>query len=78
MQDINTAAFDPVFFAHHAQIDRIWYLWQVKNGNDNFPAELLDSPLTPFGKTPRDVLNVQAIGYEYAASASPVPLEGSS
>lgn len=76
MQDINTAAFDPVFFAHHTMIDRVWYLWQVKNGANNFPSELLDLPLTPFGKTPRDVLNVQALGYEYAASASPVPLEG--
>ena len=72
MLDVSTAAFDPVFFAHHCQIDRLWYLWQVENGNGGFPAELLDEPLVPFGKTCRDVLNVQALGYEYAASAIPV------
>jgi tyrosinase len=28
MGDPATAAFDPVFFAHHCMIDRLWYLWQ--------------------------------------------------
>jgi tyrosinase len=78
MQDINTAAFDPIFFAHHCQIDRLWYLWQVRHGNGSFPAELLGEPLTPFGKTPGDVLNAQALGYEYAASAAAVPATGAS
>src|SRR3954447_6078275 len=77
MSDITSAAFDPIFFAHHCMIDRVWYLWQVRHGISNFPNELLDEPLVPFGKTPRQVLNVQALGYEYAASASPVPVGGS-
>ncbi len=76
MSDIATAAFDPIFFAHHCQIDRLWYLWQVRHGNGSFPAELLDEPLVPFGKTPAGVLNVQALGYEYAASAAPVAPAG--
>ena len=76
MSDITSAAFDPIFFAHHCMIDRIWYLWQVKHGNGGFPSELLDLPLTPFGKTPRQVLNVQALGYEYAATTAPVPVGG--
>lgn len=76
MTDISTAAFDPVFFAHHAQIDRVWYLWQVQHGVDNFPAELLNEPLNPFGKNAGDVLNVQALGYEYAASAAAIPVTG--
>lgn len=76
MLDVSTAAFDPIFFAHHCQIDRLWYLWQVANGNGGFPAELLDEPLVPFGKTCSDVLNVQALGYEYAASVVPVSPAG--
>lgn len=76
MQDINTAAFDPIFFAHHCQIDRLWYLWQVRYGNGSYPAELLAAPLVPFGKTSRDVLNVQALGYEYAASTAAIPVAG--
>ncbi len=72
MRDISVAAFDPVFWAHHCMIDRLWYLWQVKHGNGGFPHELLDLPLQPFNKTPRDVLDVQALGYEYALTAHAV------
>ena len=67
MADQSTAGFDPIFFAHHCMIDRVWYLWQGRWGNGGIPNGLLDLPLTPFGKTVRDVLDVQALGYEYAA-----------
>ena len=73
MRDISVAAFDPVFWVHHCMIDRIWYLWQVKYGNGGFPGDLLDLPLQPFNKTPRDVLDVQRLGYEYAVTANTVP-----
>jgi tyrosinase len=55
-------------------IDRLWYLWQVRYGNGGIPAELLDEPLMPFNKTTADVLDVQRLGYEYAASAAPIPM----
>lgn len=74
MSDIITAAYDPIFYAHHGMIDRIWSLWQVRHGDGGVPEELLDLPLRPFGKTFREVLAVQALGYEYAASAADVPL----
>ncbi len=76
MGDTTTAGYDPIFHAHHCMIDRIWYLWQVKWGASNIPAGLLDLPLQPFGKTVRDVLDVQALGYEYALSAVDVPTNG--
>jgi tyrosinase len=72
MAEVTTAAYDPVFFAHHCMIDRIWYLWQVRHGN-RVPNDLLDLPLTPFGKTVSDVLDVQRLGYEYAATATQIP-----
>lgn len=31
MRDTFTSPGDPIFFLHHAQIDRIWYLWQNRN-----------------------------------------------
>jgi tyrosinase len=73
MGDVTTAAYDPIFFAHHCMIDRIWYLWQVRHGNGGIPHELLDLELVPFGKRFRDVLDVQRLGYEYAASATAIP-----
>jgi hypothetical protein len=32
MSDIPTAAFDPVFWAHHANIDRMWAVWMTTPG----------------------------------------------
>jgi tyrosinase len=76
MTNITTAAFDPIFYAHHCMIDRIWYLWQVKHGNGGIPQALLNLPLEPFGKTFRDVLDVQALGYEYGSAATPINVAG--
>lgn len=36
---------DPVFFLHHAQVDRIWALYQQTWGDDTFPAEFRTQPL---------------------------------
>ena len=76
MGSLATAAFDPVFFAHHCTIDRLWYLWQVNNGNGGIPRDLLDLELLPFGKRVSDVLDVQRLGYEYAQTSVEIPIEG--
>jgi tyrosinase len=68
MGSIGTAAFDPVFWAHHAMIDRIWYLWQLKYGVNTIPPEYLDMALFP-GLTVAQVLDVRALGYDYASAA---------
>lgn len=69
MSNVNTAAYDPIFWSHHCMIDRVWYLWQLKNGINNIPAEYMSVVLAPFRYTVRDVLNIGAIGYEYAAAS---------
>jgi tyrosinase len=68
MGSIGTSAFDPVFWAHHAMIDRIWYLWQLRHGVNTIPAEYLDLALFP-GLTVQQVLDVHALGYDYATGA---------
>ena len=73
---IGTAAFDPVFWCHHAMIDRLWWLWQVKNGNGNISPDLLDVVLAPYTFKVRDVLNVNDLGYDYAAGQAVVPIGG--
>lgn len=73
MASVGTAAFDPIFFAHHCMIDRIWYLWQVRHGNGGVPNALLDLELIPFGRRVKDVLDVQTLGYEYAVDSMEVP-----
>jgi tyrosinase len=76
MGEIPTAAFDPLFFSHHAMVDRLWRIWQVANPGGSPPDSLLDSSLIAGTKPSfnvRDVLDVQALGYDYATSSATVP-----
>jgi tyrosinase len=66
---VATSAFDPIFWAHHCMIDRIWYLWQLQNGTDNIPPDYLAKPLAPFALTVKDVLDINSLGYEYAQAS---------
>jgi hypothetical protein len=54
---------DPVFFLHHANIDRPWSLWQARYGNDSYPADGMHRELEPlfqFGEvTPRQTFDLQ-------------------
>jgi tyrosinase len=66
---IATAAFDPIFWSHHVQIDRIWYIWQVANGVSNIPTNYLTTVLAPFTSTVQDVLDIHGLGYDYAGAS---------
>ena len=71
MSEIPLAAFDPVFWAHHTMIDRLWAIWQQAHPGAAAGSVPLDFPLGPFptlnvGQT----LNINALGYQYAAATS--------
>lgn len=66
---VATAAFDPIFWAHHCMIDRLWHLWQVRHGVSNIPPSYRGLPLAPFALTVDDVLDIHNLGYEYASSS---------
>jgi tyrosinase len=72
MGSIATAAFDPIFWAHHGMIDRLWYLWQLRHGTTSLPPDYLGLTLEPFGFTVREVLDVTQLGYDYATSATTI------
>ncbi len=42
MAEITTAAFDPVFWVHHANIDRLWAQWASTSGKDWGPLPSVD------------------------------------
>lgn len=73
MRDINWAAYDPLFFAHHTMVDRAWRLWQHKRPGALPRQDLLDVPLRPNGMTVRQTLHVRRLGYEYAGTSAHVP-----
>jgi tyrosinase len=70
MSDIPFAAFDPIFWAHHAMIDRVWRMWQLRHPSASVPATLLDEALPPFNMTVRQTLDANTLGYDYAVQAA--------
>lgn len=70
MAIIAFAAFDPIFWAHHTMMDRLWRLWQLRHPNGGPPAALLGQALPPFRMTVGQTLDVSALGYDYAASTA--------
>ncbi len=69
MSIIPVAAFDPVFWAHHAMIDRLWYLWQLRQPSGSPPSSMLNTALAPFPLTVAQVLDISQLGYDYATAA---------
>jgi tyrosinase len=72
----NSSLNDPVFWLHHANIDRIWNEWMRRHGQEYLPisggpiGHNLDDHMWPFSHiglmvTPRDVLDSTALGYRY-------------
>ncbi|KAK3360924.1 hypothetical protein B0T24DRAFT_585983 [Lasiosphaeria ovina] len=51
MCSVPVAAFDPIFYMHHCNIDRLFSIWQCLNGDSWFASGTTPnscSPLTPF------------------------------
>jgi tyrosinase len=65
------AAYDPLFWAHHTMVDRLWYLWQVLHSSKG-PRPGLWKKILRGGLdlTVGDVLDTHALGYDYAASTA--------
>ena len=72
----NTSLNDPVFWLHHANIDRIWNEWLRRHGAVYEPVSgghrghNLDDPMWPYDQigmtaTPRMMLSSRALGYVY-------------
>ncbi len=76
MDDIAMAAYDPIFWAHHCMIDRVWYLWQLAHPGIVLSQKFLDQALPPFPLTVRQTLDITALGYDYAATTAAVPGPG--
>jgi len=71
---VAVAAYDPIFWSHHCMVDRLWAIWQVRNGNGNLPSDMLDVVLAPFTFKVRDVLNINTLGYDYGAAETIIPI----
>ncbi len=67
MVNAGTTAFDPIFWGHHSNCDRLWSEWQRRHpgtGPDNPNAVLV-----PWNMTVEETDSTAALGYTYMQSA---------
>lgn len=74
MGQVNFAAQDPIFWAHHCNIDRLWVAWLAQGGGRANPtgSDFLDQEYTFFDETGTQVtrkvgefLDISVLGYQY-------------
>jgi hypothetical protein len=83
MASVPTAAQDPIFYLHHANIDRLWDLWLAQGGGRSDPTsdsawttqvyKFYDENRKTVSMTPCDILNAAAqLNYKYQGEPAQV------
>jgi tyrosinase len=66
MSDASVSPADPVFWLHHANLDRLWWAWYNAAGNHQNPNLTgPDAAMDPWSYTESDVRNIALLGYSY-------------
>ncbi|MCB0027303.1 MAG: tyrosinase family protein [Anaerolineales bacterium] len=72
MGSVARAGFDPIFYLHHCNVDRLWWNWQQSHPGIGVPASELTHELDPFNKpfttnwqSGADVISTDDLGYRY-------------
>lgn len=77
-----TAGLDPVFWLHHANIDRLWVVWFGQGGVENpdstgswgtTTSHFHDADGNPVSGSASGVLTTEELGYEYEDTTLPTP-----
>ncbi|MCM2681084.1 tyrosinase family protein [Echinimonas agarilytica] len=65
MGSVPRAAFDPIFWLHHCNVDRLWFEWQRAHGDSTVPQAQLDFVCAPFTYTGGQTLDTKFFDYTY-------------
>ncbi len=68
MSDASVSPADPVFWLHHANLDRLWWTWykDPAAGNGQNPAlSGPDAVMDPWTYNESDTRNIATLGYAY-------------
>ncbi len=67
MSDASISPADPVFWLHHANLDRLWWVWynSPQGNHQNPPLTGSDALMDPWTYTETDVRSIGALGYAY-------------
>ncbi len=90
MSDPDTAALDPIFWLHHANIDRLWEVWRQNpsthvdptdpnwlKGPANVGERIFSLPMPdakPWDYTPADMVDLGKLNYSYDDLSPAVPV----
>ncbi len=68
MNDIMVSPADPLFWLHHAEIDRIWSIWQANPANAGKGPTLTgaNAKMDPWPETAHQLASIAALGYSYS------------
>jgi tyrosinase len=67
MSNASVSPADPVFWLHHANLDRLWWVWygSPQGNHQNPPLTGGDAIMDPWTYTEADVRNIATLGYAY-------------
>jgi tyrosinase len=67
MSDASVSPADPVFWLHHANLDRLWWVWynSPQGNHQNPPLTGADALMDPWTYTETDTRNIGSLGYTY-------------
>ena len=67
MSDASVSPADPVFWLHHANLDRLWWEWYngPKGNHQNPPLTGADAVMDPWSYAESNTRNIQMLGYTY-------------
>ncbi|MFJ9443765.1 tyrosinase family protein [Kitasatospora sp. NPDC101235] len=65
MSVLSTAPADPLFFMHHANVDRLWWTWHPSHQNENPTLMGDDMVMEPWRVTEPTTRNIANFHYEY-------------
>lgn len=74
MRNLLESPLDPLFWAHHSNVDRQWAIWTEIHGPNNYPREWGTEPCTGYvdedgflapARTARECADTRALGFTY-------------
>lgn len=66
MMSIGSAAYDPIFWLHHCQCDKVWFDWQALHPSANVPQHVLDTVVYD-GRIGRNLIDAEtSLRYIYS------------